>query len=160
MISSALIFSFDEARDIMNCRFSVLQLPGLKSVARATGTLLSISSLAGGYLISKKYETPGNIVAIIYPFFPELYSERAFMSFDVSTSRWSTDIADSLMAASMPPIELNWSVCNLGIKPNCFPADNISFVSDFEKYPFSQNTSTNTANCFLAISGIILYKTS
>src|SRR5690606_2345823 len=102
MASSGVIFILIQAVATTRFMFPDGVVPGLKSVASASGSPASIILRAGVYGILIKKEQVGSATGIV------LVPFNTSISSSVTISRWSTLRASYFTQASIPLIAVNW----------------------------------------------------
>jgi len=138
--SFGLSFIWLQAIDWIKGTASMGQLPGLKSVARATAQPAVIIRRAGAYAARPSVKTvPGSRVAMVRE------PARAAMPASSMRIRWSAESAPSLAARAAPPKASSSSACTVQRRPSSMARCRMVSVSARSKTVGSQKTSQRWA---------------
>ena len=141
MASAADIRSWLTPRVNISGKFTVGDVPGLKSVASATAAPAAIRSRAGARAVFPRNSmVPGSSVATVGA------AASAATPAAETAAKWSADVAPSSAANSAPPAADNSSAWSLSPSPDRRAASRIVRDSPTVKTPGSQNTSAKRAS--------------
>ena len=102
-VSSGVSFISRQATVMTSGRFGVGEVPGLKSVPRATGTPASMNRLAGAASSAIRNQVVAGSSVATVGWSPSAARASASTPASLGVCRWSADSAPSSAASSAPP---------------------------------------------------------